>query len=421
MDAGKEKRFWVGIDWATQEHRVCVINDVGDVVAEKAIAHSGDGLQSLCDWLIGIAEKRFESVRVAIEVPHGAVVETLLERGFAVYAINPKQLDRFRDRFSMAGAKDDRRDARVLADSLRTDERCYRKVKNDEAVIVELREWSRMLDELKTEANRLSNRMREQLRRYFPQMLELDVDVDADWFIALWMLAPTPAKAAAVRPSKVTKVLKDHRVRKYTADEVLAVLRRTPLVVAPGTEAAATVHVTSLIERLRVVNAQLHRAEQRLDALLETLCEAEDVEGQKCEHRDAEILRSLPGVGRIVLATMLAEGSQLLAERDYHALRSITGVAPVTKASGKSRIVVMRRACNPRLRNAVHHWANSASQHDPKSRARCAAQKAKGKSHGQALRSVGDRLLGIACAMLRDRTLFRGSDPPPRVDQPAAA
>ena len=114
-------------------------------------------------------------------------------------AINPKQLDRFRDRFTVAGAKDDRRDAQVLADSLRTDRHAFRRLSNDEPVIVKLREWSRMADDLQQERTRLASRLREQLWRYYPQMLELADDLAADWFLDLWSQAPTPAKAARLR------------------------------------------------------------------------------------------------------------------------------------------------------------------------------------------------------------------------------
>src|SRR6266478_3488085 len=136
------------------------------------------------------------------------VVEALLERGFCVYGINPKQLDRFRDRFTVAGAKDDRRDAHVLADSLRTDRHAFRRLSNDEPVIVQLREWSRMADELQQERARLASRMREQLWRYYPQMLELADDLAADWFLDLWNQAPTPAKAVRLRETTIERFVK---------------------------------------------------------------------------------------------------------------------------------------------------------------------------------------------------------------------
>jgi transposase len=123
------------------------------------------------------------------------VVEVLLERGFQVFAINPKQLDRFRDRFSMSGAKDDSRDAEVLGHSLRTDRHAFRRLAIDDPLVIELREWSRMYDELKQEQSRLANRVRDQLWRYYPQAGELG-DPAANWFLDLWEKIPTPAKAA---------------------------------------------------------------------------------------------------------------------------------------------------------------------------------------------------------------------------------
>ena len=137
--------------------------------------------------------------RMPKEVPHGPVVESLMERGFRVHAINPKQLDRFRDRFSPAGAKDDSRDAEVLADALRTDPHCFRPLAPIDPTVVELREWSRIGDDLRAERNRLGNRVRELLWRYYPQFLELTDDIAAGWFLDLWRLIPTPDKAMRVR------------------------------------------------------------------------------------------------------------------------------------------------------------------------------------------------------------------------------
>ena len=128
--------------------------------------------------------------------------------------------------------------------------------------------------------------------------------------------------------------------------------------------------------------------------------------GQKNEQRDAAILDSLPGVARTVLATLLAEASDTLQRRDYHALRLLCGSAPVTRRSGKSCVVVRRYACNHRLRNATYHWAQNAIQHDPTSRAKYDALRAKGHGHARALRSVIDRLLQVACAMLNSGNLF---------------
>jgi transposase len=157
------------------------------------------------------------------------------------------------------------------------------------------------------------------------------------------------------------------------------------------------------------VNAQLKEARRQLDALTARLIPEQDTEAGQAKQHDVEILASLPGVGRIVLATLLAEAWDALQRRDYAALRSLTGVAPVTKRSGKSCIVIRRQACHDRLANAVYHWARIAVQHDAKSKAKYAALRGRGHSHGRALRSVADRLLNVACAMLKNGTLFNPS------------
>ena len=205
----------------------------------------------------------------------------------------------------------------MLADAVRTDPHCLRRLVPLDPVVVELREWSRIADDLRHDRIRLGNRVRELLWRYYPQMLELADDVAAPWFLELWALVPTPAKAAKVRESTVARLLKAHRIRRFTAAEVLERLRAPPLAVAPGTVSAATAHLAAVAERLRLVNRQIAEADARLDSLTETLAEAGEVPGQNGEQRDATILRSLPGVGRIVLATLLAEASEALQRRDY--------------------------------------------------------------------------------------------------------
>src|SRR6201987_4830421 len=128
-DALTDDARWVaGIAWASQTHQACLIDAGGKIIDERAFAHGGAGLAELCNWLLATSGAEPAAIAVAIEVPHGPIVEVLLERGFQVYAINPKQLDRFRDRFTVAGAKDDRRDAYVLSDSLRTDRHYFRRL-----------------------------------------------------------------------------------------------------------------------------------------------------------------------------------------------------------------------------------------------------------------------------------------------------
>ena len=405
-----EERWYAGVDWASESHHVFLTDGEGRKIGEKIFKHGGEGLAEMANWLLEVSCAADPGqIHIAIEAPHGPVVETLIERGFKVHAINPKQMDRFRDRFTMAGAKDDSRDAETMASALRTDPRCFRLLANADPVVIELREWSRIAEELGAERNRLANRMREQLWRYFPAMLDLESDLGAAWLLDLWELAPTPAKARRIREATVTKVLKRNRIRRFDAAHVLDVLRKPPLQVAAGTTEAASAHIASLIARIRLVDRQLKEAYRQLDALTAKLIPSAEVEpGQEKQH-DVEILASLPGVGRIVLATLLAEAWDALQRRDYAALRSLTGVAPVTKRSGKSCIVIRRQACHDRLANAMYHWARVAVQHDARSRAKYAVLRGRGHSHGRALRSVADRLLNVACAMLKTGATFNPS------------
>ena len=370
----QDVHWLVGVDWATQKHRVCVLDSNGLILGDREFIHEGAGLSELCTWLLERTGGLPAQIAIAIETSHGPVVEILLERGFQVYAINPKQLDRFRDRFTVAGAKDDSRDAHVLADALRTDRRAFRRLDVGDPVVVELREWSRMVEDLQQERTRLSNRVRQQLWRYYPQALELaGDDVAANWFLDLWEQVPTPAKAARIKEIVVARILKANRIRRVDAAEVLRILRQKPLWVAPGTTEAACAHIRTVAARIQLINQQIAEASQQLDELCAKLeTPTENPPGQQCEQRDVTILRSSPGIGRINLATLLAEAAEPLRRRDYHALRTLSGVAPVTRQSGKQRNVVRRYACNKRLQNALYHWARVASQHDPISRKRYA-------------------------------------------------
>jgi transposase len=397
--------WFVGVDWGSEKHQVCLLDAQGIIIGEREFPHSGKGLSELADWILSMAGTA-SAVAAAVEVPHGPVVDVLLDRGFIVHAINPKQLDRLRDRFSVAGAKDDRRDAYVSADGLRTDRHLFRRLQIADPRLIELRAWSRLAEELQEERVRLSNRFHQQLWRYYPQMLQLTDDLTATWFLDLWLRAPTPAKAARLRKSAVAQLLKQHRIRRVDAEGVLRILRQPVIEVPDGVAQAAGIHIHSLIMRLQVVNRELIGAERKLDELCSAIGEADVASEARAEHGDVAVLRSLPGIGRINLATLLSEASGPLSRRDYQALRTLSGVAPVTKRSGKSHVVVMRYAAHVRLRNTVYHWARVATQHDPKSRSRYAMLRRRGHSHGRAIRGVADRLLAVTCVLLQRQTLF---------------
>ena len=398
---------WVGIDWGAEEHRVWVTAASGACLGERRVAHRGVALLELAEWLVSLAGGHAAAIAVALETPRGPVVDLLIERGCVVFALNPKQLDRFRDRWSAAGAKDDRRDAEVLANALRTDPRAFCRLEPDDPLTVQLREAVRQDAELTEDLRRAANRLREHLVRVWPELLALAPAADEPWFWTVLDLAPAPHAAARIRPARLRQLLREHHIRRVTAEEVLVVLRTPSVHLAAGVREGVLPRITDLIEQLRILHAQRRRAERRMADTLVALAETPTETGR--EHPDVTVLQSLPGIGVRIAARMLADAARPLRARDYHALRVLVGVAPVTKQSGKSRLVRMRHACHHPLRAACHAWAQVSIRDDPRSRAHYQQLRARGHNHARALRGVVDRLLALLIAMLRTNTLYEAT------------
>jgi hypothetical protein len=398
--------WFLGIDGGYEAHHICLMDATGHLVLERPVAHDAAAVQTAIAAVLERTSTEPAAIAVAIETPRGALVATLLERGFAVFALNPKQLDRFRDRHTVAGAKDDRRDALVLADSRRTDPRAFRRVQLDDAVIVHLRELAHAEDDLKRDLGRLTNRLRDQVYRMAPAVLPLCPAADEPWFWTLLESAASPAAQRALTRTDVLTLLKRHRIRRLTVADVLAATQAPAFYLAPGVVEATRDAVELLLPQIRVVAAQLARCARRQEELLAVLRERPASEAEPGEHRDVEILESLPGVGRMVTVAMLVDATQPLATRDYDTVRAHVGVAPITKRSGKRRLVSMRYACHPRLREAAYHWGRVSLQHDAASAAYYRRLRARGQTHGRALRTVVDRLLRILMGMLGHRTLY---------------
>ena len=339
-----------------------------------------------------------------------------MERNFPVHAINPKQLDRFRDRLSPSGAKDDRRDAYVLAISA-----------NRHALFPA------------AAADRTADRPTARVcsdQRKPDQGPRPSCQSDRTAAVALLSTVPRTGKGSVEGLDQGTV---GNDTGTGQGQDRTQVNDRETAREAPGathqrrwdpgkTQNAAHhsrrryrgggAHQSELaFDQLAFNQHQASEINARIDQLMEQLMAAPDDESGTDWQRDVAILSSIPGVGRIVLATLLAEASGLLINRDREALRCLCGIAPVTKRSGKTINVMRRLACNGRLRNAMHHWARTAVQHDDICKAKYSTLRERGHSHARALRSVGDRLLTVACAMLRDGTLF---DPNQQALQQAA-
>lgn len=403
----EEFEWFVGIDWGSQMHALCVLDATGRIRGTRTVAHTAIAVHEAVQWVRDQTGAAPAAIAVGIETPRGALVDSVIEQDFPVFAVNPKQLDRFRDRFTAAGAKDDARDAHVIADALRTDRRAFRRVRPDDPLIIHLREVTRLRDDLQADEQRLANRLREQLYRVDAAWLAISPAADEPWLWAILAQVPDPTAWAQLSRRRLAAALRAHRIRRVTPDAVLETLRHPRLTVAPGVTEAVATRIAAVVPQLQLIAEQRLDAERRIDRLLDRLATSERTDSEPHEHRDVEILRSLPGVGRMVTATMLAEAAGPLADRDYAMLRAYAGAAPVTKRSGKRVFFVqMRYACQARLRQALYHWARTSIQHDAAARTYYDRLRARGHNHARALRSVADRWLRILMAMLTTRTLY---------------
>src|SRR5437867_8633215 len=265
--------WFLGIDWGYHAHQVCLLDAAGRIRDTRRVDHDRAALEAYLTWLLADSGATPAQIAVAIESPRGAVVATLLERGFTVYAINPKQLDRFRDRHTAAGAKDDRRDAHVLADSVRTDRPAFRRVPLEDAVVVQLRELAHWEDQCARDLSRLTNQLRDQVYRIAPPLLRWCPAADEPWFWSLLEAAPTPVEQQHLTRTQVLTVLRTHRIRRVAAADILAAVRTPSFGLAPGVVEATRDVLQMLIPHLRLVATQRTRCAHRQAALVAALGE----------------------------------------------------------------------------------------------------------------------------------------------------
>jgi transposase len=261
---------------------------------------------------------------------------------------------------------------------------------------------SHTAEDLEKEHRRLCNQLRDLLLRYFPAVLRLSPAADEQWVWSILAITSLPDDAAKLKPVQIEQILKTHRIRRVRAAEVCLELQSKALTLAPGTAESIAEHVGIVVPLLQA----FHQQRQRVSLTLKRLLKEAQSDDRIDEKTTVKLLLSLPGVGVAVTTTLLSEAGRSLAEKDYEALRCYAGVAPITKQSGKSRRVFMRRGCNDRVREACYHWARVSTQCDAHSREHYRRLRKAGHSHGRALRGVSDRLLAVLFAMLRSNKAY---------------
>lgn len=393
MNAHQDLTHFAGFDWAGDHHDIIIIDSVGKLIADFKFDHSAAGWQL---WAEKIAA--YPKLGVAIETSFGAVVEQLIDSKVSVYPVHPASAKRYRERKNPSGTKTDRHDAWALADALRTDGHAWRALSPKDPVIEELRMLCRDEVALIEERTALISQARQAAREYYPTVLEAfeDWTLPSTWaFIERFSDTTTLLKAGK---RQWEKFMHTHRLyRPETADKRFAIFEAAAQWrINDYMIKAKRLYLLTKIKQLRALQAQLDEYRHRIEALF-------------ASHPDSGTFGSLPGAGAKLAPRLLAEiGSDRALYENAQSLQCISGTAPVSYQSGKVSKVQMRRACNLHLRHTMHLLSDL-------SRAQCAwakvyyeQAKARGKTHAQALRSLGQRWLKIIYRMWQNRTRYDG-------------
>ena len=389
--------IFVGIDWSETHHDACVVDVDGNVLAKGRVPEGIEGVAKLHEMVAAHAEEPSQVV-VGIELDRGLLVGALVAAGYTVHAINPLSVDRYRDRHRTSGAKSDPGDAKVLADVVRTDRHLHREVAGDTELAEAVKVLARAHQSLVWSRQRQLNQLRNALREFYPAALEaFGTDLASSDALAVLEMAPTPAQGRSLPTARIAAALKRRgRRRRITerAGEIKGALRSSQLE-APAVLARAYGDVVaSTVPIVAEMTAQI-----------ETL--AAELEASFDEHPDAEILRSLPGLGVVLGARVLAEfGDDPVRYADPKARKNYAGTSPITKTSGRSKVALARFARNRRLADALQMWAFCSLSCSPGARHYYVAHRAKGQTHQRALRSLANRWVGILHGCIRHRQLY---------------
>jgi len=394
--------IFVGDDWAEAHHDICVIDEAGKKLAKRRVPEGLDGVNQFHALVAAHASDPAEVV-VGIETDRGLFVQALIAAGYQVYAINPLAASRYRERHSTSGAKSDPGDALVLAELVRTDRHNHRPVAGDSELAEAVKVLARAQQILIWVRQRQLNTLRSTLREYYPAALEaFGDDLGSRDALAVLGRAPTPALGKGLSAAKVASAIRAagrQRNVETKAGEIREHLRGAHLEPPAQLAKAYGATVKATVGILTEMNAQLAALEEELRGSFET-------------HPDAEIIVSLPGLGTVLGARVLAEfGDDRTRYDDAKARKSYAGTAPITKASGKSKVVLARFARNSRLADACYLWAFSALSASPGARAFYDAHRAaRGPNdkdaHSKALRALANRLVGILHGCLRHHSPY---------------
>jgi len=388
--------IFVGVDWAEAHHDVLVEDEDGNRLGGGRLPEGVEGIARFHD-LVGAQVEDAGEVVVGIETDRGLFVSALVAAGYAVYAVNPMSTSRYRERHSTSGAKSDHGDAKVLADMVRTDRHNHRLVAVDSEAVQAVKVLARAHQSMIWSRARQTNMLRSTLREFYPAALAAFDDLASPDALEVLRIAPTPELGATLSRSKIAAALRrGGRQRRVDAraTEIQAALR-SPQLAAPV--AVSTAMGASVAANVAVIATMAAQAE----AL------AGELEAGFDQHPDAKVVRSQPGLGTILGARVLGEfGDEPNRYATAKSRKNYAGTSPITRASGTKKAVLARHVRNRRLADAIHQWAFGALSTSPGARAFYDAHRAAGDTHHQALRALGNRLVGILHGCLDSHTNY---------------
>jgi hypothetical protein len=389
-------KVFVGHDWAETHHDVHIEDENGRRLGRARLPEGVEGVARF-HALVGAHADDPADVVVATETDRGLFVSALIAAGYTVLAVNPMSTSRYRERHSTSGAKSDPGDAFVLAELARTDGHNHRPVAGDSELAEAVKVLARAHQSMIWARQRQLNRLRSTLREFYPAALDAFDELGSNDALAVLAIAPTPTQGRQLSRSKIASALRRggrQRRIEERAIEIQTALRapqlEAPALIANAMGTTATALVAVAVE----MTAQIGRLESQL---------AEHFE----QHPDAKIIRSLPGLGMTLGARVLGEfGDDPNRYADAKSRKNYAGTSPITRASGKHRVVLARYARNRRLADAAHLWAFTALKASPGARTFYDQHRAAGDTHHRALRALSNRLVGILHGCLRHHTPY---------------
>lgn len=385
------ERYYLGVDWADQFHQVWIGNSEGKKVLEKKVVEDVEGLSEFGRWLDEQRAKQIE-LWAAIEKPQGRIVEFVLDHGVVVYPINPKALDRARDRFRMSQSKNDSFDAYVLAEFLRTDHGHLRALEPNSVQAEELKLLTRDHHRLTRDKTRLLNQLTITLKEYYVRPLEVFPDLETNITLDFLKQYPSPQALSKLTRRQWNRFAKrEHHMGEERCKELWEKLNQPQPQVPEHVVRAKARLMGVLVAQLEPLRDAVGSYEQRVKSFFACM-------------PAAKLVKTLPGAKTgMIVATLWAElGDAKNRWESFHHLQAEAGVVPVTKASGKSRVVEFRFCCNKVLRHAAYWLAFTSTNQSEWASHYYRNQRAKGHSHAQALRALGAKWLKIIFIMWRD-------------------